>query len=76
MTPYNMIRSLKVNLVYLAGLQTPLPVVTVNLPGGKKQTSAIIVGLACLWDIRYTNSMIKRRHDKPYKRKMCPNKVE
>ena len=57
------------------GTKYPLPVVTVSLRGGNKQTVRIITSLTCLWDIRATDRMIKRRHTKPYERKIHSNKV-
>ena len=59
-----------------SGTKDPLPVVTVSLNRGKKQRATIITSLTCLWDIGATNSVIKIRHTKPYKRKISPNKVE
>ena len=59
-----------------SGSKDPLPVVTVSIWGGKKQRSTIIDGLTCLWDIGYTNRMIKMRQTKPYNWNMSYNKVE
>ena len=54
----------------------PLPVVAVNLRGGKKNRTTIISGLTCLWDRGATNCTIKRKRAKPYKIRIVYNKVE
>ena len=58
------------------GTKEPLPVVIFSLIGGKKQRAVVIVVSICLWGIRAMNSMIKRQHNKHYKRKMRYNKLE
>ena len=58
------------------GSSNTLPVVTVSLQGGNTHRSTTVSGLTCLWDIGATDSMIKRRHNKHYRRKMRYNKVE
>ena len=58
------------------GIKYSLPVVNVNLRGGKKQRENIISGLTCLWDSGATYSMIKRKHAEYYERKMRYNEVE
>ena len=58
------------------GNKDPLWVVNFSLREDKKNKTTIISGLTCLWDIRDTNSMINWRHTKPYKLKMCSNKLE
>ena len=59
-----------------SGTSESLPVVTVSLQGGKINRETIVAGLTCLWDIRATESMIKRRHTNHYERKMRSNIVE
>ena len=60
MKPYHMSINLRINLVCLVGLRTPLPVVTVSLRGDKKHRATIIASLTGLWDIGATNIMIER----------------
>ena len=59
-----------------SGTKYPLPVVSVSFRGGRNKGQILISGLTCLWYIGANNIMIKRRHTKPYDRKMCSNKVE
>ena len=59
-----------------SGTSDHLPVVNVFLKVVKKHIATTVAGLTCLWDIRATNSMIKRRHTKHCERKMRSNKVE
>ena len=54
----------------------PLKAVTVSLRGSKKQRSKIIFCLTWLWYNRANNSIIKRRHTKPYKRNMRSSKLK
>ena len=56
-----------------SGTSDPLPVVTVFLRGGNKHRETIVAGLKCLWDIRSTNSMIKRRHTKHHEHNIRSN---
>ena len=53
----------------------PPPVVTVIIPGGKKQIEMTVASLTCLWDSIDTKSTTKRRHTKYYECKMRSNKV-
>ena len=48
-----------INLVYLAGLRTTVPVLTFGLRGGKKRSSKIFARITCLWDSRANNVMIE-----------------
>ena len=59
-----------------SGTQDPLRVVTVSLRGCKKQRASIIDCLKYLLGSIATNSMIKRKHTKPYERKMRSNNLE
>ena len=52
-----------------------LPVVTFRLIGGKKHRATIISGLTVLWDSVVTNIITNRQNIKPYKSRMCYNKV-
>ena len=54
----------------------PLPVVTVSLRKGNKHRADIIYGLTFICNSEDTNSMIKRRHAKPYECKVHSNKAE
>ena len=62
--------------LYICLNKDPLPVVTVSLRGGKKYRSTLVDVITFQWDIWATNSMIKRKHTKPYECKMQSNKVE
>ena len=53
----------------------PLPVVTVNLRGDKKNRAKIISGLACLWDIRSTGGIINFKYANPYERIINYNNI-
>ena len=53
-----------------------MPVVTVSLREGKKNTSTINAGLTFLWYIRSTDSMVMRKHTITYERRMCYNGYE
>ena len=53
----------------------PLPVVTVQLGGGKKHRATVVAGITCLWCIGATDSMIKRQHTNHYELKMRSNRV-
>ena len=61
-----MIQNLIINLVYIVGLRTPPPLVTVSLQVGKQHKKNIIYSLTCLWDSGATKRVIKRQHTKPY----------
>ena len=76
MTPYNMSQKFDSKSSLYSDTKDPLPMVTVRLWEGKKNRATIIDGLKSLWDSRVTESMIKSRHTKPYRRNMCSNKVE
>ena len=53
-----------------------LPLVTVTLRGGNKNRVDRISGLTCLWYSGATDSIIKKKHTRPYERIMNSNKVE
>ena len=64
------------SFILSSGTSDLLPVVTVYLRGEKKNREAVVSGLTCLWDSEATDSMIKRRHNKHYERRMRSNRVE
>ena len=59
-----------------SGTKEPLTVVIFSLKWYKKQTPFSDAGLTCLWDRGDTGNMIKRKHTKHYKCRICSNKVE
>ena len=52
------------------------PVITFSLIGSKKNKATIIARLTCQWNNGDTNSMIKRKHTRPYYFRICSDKFE
>ena len=59
-----------------SGNRDPFSVVTVTFRGGNKNRAIIVAGITCLWDSGATESIINRKHNKHYERKMRYNRVE
>ena len=43
-----------------SGTSYPVPVLNLSLLGRKKHKAMAVAGITCLWDSRYTDSIIKR----------------